>query len=279
MADKHSQNFDLAALLRSGNLDVRGLAENNSSFSVGEYYNSLSKFIAIAPAVNDALAQVAKFAGDKNDIQNLADIKILLSDIGCNKFIPVIDDILDAYKKGKMTFAASYAEKFLSDFNRLYTQTMSAKTTPESGIPAIESSLKVVLKQLDLEEVNRKPLVLAVDDASVMLKTIIAALSGDYKVYGLPDPMKLEKILCHMTPELFLLDYNMPGRSGFDLVPVIRGFEEHKDTPIIFVTSMNTFDHLSNAVALGACDFVIKPIQPDLLREKVAKHIVRKKLF
>ncbi|MCL2010474.1 MAG: response regulator [Synergistaceae bacterium] len=124
-----------------------------------------------------------------------------------------------------------------------------------------------------MKETFSKPLILAIDDAVIMLETIIAALGTDYKVYGMADPMKLEKVLQNLTPDLFLLDYNMPGRGGPELVPVIRSFEKHKDTPIIFVTSMRTFDHLSAAVALGACDFVAKPIKPDILREKVAKHI------
>jgi PleD family two-component response regulator len=42
---------------------------------------------------------------------------------------------------------------------------------------------------------------------------------------------------------------------------------------------MGTFDHVSSAFALGACDFIVKPFQGNILREKIEKHIVRKKLF
>jgi DNA-binding response OmpR family regulator len=93
------------------------------------------------------------------------------------------------------------------------------------------------------------------------------------------DPTRLEKFLWQVTPELFLLDYKMPALSGFDLVPIIRSFSEHKTTPVIFLTSEGTMAHVSAAFALGACDFIVKPIQGNILREKIAKHIVRKKLF
>ena len=122
-------------------------------------------------------------------------------------------------------------------------------------------------------------IILAVDDSAVMLKTISSLLSKEYKVYGMTDPTRLEIFLKQITPELFLLDYKMPLRSGFDLIPIIRGFKEHKETPIIFLTSEGTSDHVSGALSLGACDFMVKPFQENILLEKIAKHIVRKKLF
>ena len=75
---------------------------------------------------------------------------------------------------------------------------------------------------------------------------------------------------------MILLDYEMPEINGFDLIPIIRKFSEHKDTPIIFLTSLGTMEHVSAAAKLGACDFIVKPFEPDNLREKVAKHIVWK---
>jgi putative two-component system response regulator len=121
--------------------------------------------------------------------------------------------------------------------------------------------------------------ILAIDDSPVMLQTISSLLGDDYTVYKMINPTMLEKFLEQVTPELFLLDYKMPELSGFDLIPIIRNFEEHKNTPIVFLTSEATSDHVSSALTLGARDFIIKPFQPDILREKVAKHIVRKNLL
>jgi DNA-binding response OmpR family regulator len=101
-------------------------------------------------------------------------------------------------------------------------------------------------------------------------------LRDKYKVYTLPKPEKLQDLLLNTTPDLFLLDYNMPTISGFDVIPVIRGNPAHQDTPIIFLTSAGTIDHLTVAVDLGVCDFIVKPFDMDVLREKVAKHIPKK---
>jgi DNA-binding response OmpR family regulator len=49
----------------------------------------------------------------------------------------------------------------------------------------------------------------------------------------------------------------------------------HKKKPIILLTSSGTMAHISMAVALGAVDFIVKPFDPDTLREKIAKHLVK----
>jgi len=123
-----------------------------------------------------------------------------------------------------------------------------------------------------------KPVILAVDDAPDILKAIHTILRDRYKVYTLSKPEKLQDLLGEIKPELFLLDYKMPELSGFDLMPVIRAFPEHKETPVIFLTSEGTIDHLTVAVSLGACDFIVKPFNVDILREKIAKHTVKKLL-
>jgi len=128
----------------------------------------------------------------------------------------------------------------------------------------------------DSEEAARKPQILAVDDTPVMLRTISSTLN-DYDVFTLSDPLLVEKYLRQIKPDLILLDYKMPGLNGFDLVPIIRSIEEHKNTPIIFLTSMGTNDNIVTAATLGACDFIVKPFKAEILREKVAKHIAVKK--
>jgi DNA-binding response OmpR family regulator len=126
------------------------------------------------------------------------------------------------------------------------------------------------------DENDYKPCILAVDDAPDILKSVFFALRDEYRVFTLPNPLMLKDLMKKIVPDLFLLDYNMPVMSGFDLIPVIRGFKNHKDTPIVFLTSEGTIDNLSVAVTLGACDFIVKPFEPEALRDRIAKHVVRK---
>ena len=120
-----------------------------------------------------------------------------------------------------------------------------------------------------------KPVVLAIDDSPDVLKAVFSMLRDSYKVFALPKPEKLKDFLEKTRPDIFLLDYQMPDISGFDLIPVIREFPEHKDTPIIFLTSAGTIEHLTVAIDLGASDFIVKPFEMDVLRSKVARSIAR----
>jgi len=118
-----------------------------------------------------------------------------------------------------------------------------------------------------------KPVILTVDDSPTILKSVNALLRDKHSVYSLPDSSKIKDLLAMVTPDLFILDCNMPGLSGFDLVPIIRGYTEYTDTPIIFLTGDGTRDNLILAAQLGASDFLVKPIDENLLREKVAQHL------
>ena len=137
-----------------------------------------------------------------------------------------------------------------------------------------EALIECIENQLDPGRLEtNKPIILAVDDNPSILQSINHMLHDQYKVYTIPKPERLKDILQKLTPDLFLLDCKMPIMSGFDLIPVIRGFEEHEKTPVIFLTSDGTVDNLNVAVNLGACDFMVKPIDETVLREKVAQHL------
>ncbi|MDR2541839.1 MAG: response regulator [Treponema sp.] len=291
MKDINSKNFDLLTLLKLGDLDIRSISEDFDTLSVKEYFNLLSDFFELAPVAISALDKIVGLNAEKDSFKSLKDMKNLLRSLGYNKCTPVIEGILNASEKGNMDLAADWAKKFFGDFKRLYTRTLTAVkkeyaysyTSNVENVNYLETygtqNLKVALEQIDNGEATRKLRILAVDDAPVMLKTISSTLGTEYKVYTLSNSMMVESFLQQVTPELFLLDYKMPGLNGFDLIPIIRNFEEHKDTPIIFLTSVGTSDNVSAAAMLGASDFIIKPFQGNILREKIAKHIVRKKTF
>ncbi|MCL2820598.1 MAG: response regulator [Oscillospiraceae bacterium] len=119
---------------------------------------------------------------------------------------------------------------------------------------------------------DNRPVILAVDDAPDILRTVHSLLKDKYKVHTLSDPVKLKELLTELTPDLFLLDYSMPEISGFELMPIIRSFPEHKNTPVIYLTSIKSADFYNLSTRLGACDYLIKPINAEKLREKIELH-------
>jgi CheY-like chemotaxis protein len=278
--------FDLPALLRIDEIDIRQAVKNNFSLRIDEYFHILAKFIKFAPNIIEALNRISSLDGIGLDFLTVSGAGDLLTNMGCTKFVASIDDITKSGKMGHNEFAASCAKKLSEDINALYSKVKNALKRQDSDIEGEypvsifkSSSMKLILEQLGHEEEVRKMRILAIDDSPVMLKTISSILGGDYMVSCMAKPSMLKMFLEQITPELFLLDYKMPGLNGFELIPIIRKYDAHKKTPIVFLTSEGTSDHVSAAYSLGACDFIVKPFQASTLREKVSKHIVKKNLM
>ena len=271
--------YKLPALLKLEELKVRQVADEHA-FSVDEYFSMLDELLAHAPDVEPALHLFVNRNGDKEAYRILEQTSGLLQGICCELFVEDIYSLLDAYEKGNWRLAAVHAGKIADEFGAFISRIRKAKVKrDENGEKYGKLVIRDYISLLEKENEERKLVVLAVDDSVAVLNSISSVLGDAYKVFTLPKPMELERVLEKLTPDLFLLDYLMPGINGLELVRIIRNLEDHKDTPIIFLTSEGTVDTVTAATALGACDFTVKPFAPDVLREKIAKHIVRKKFF
>src|SRR4051812_16963527 len=70
---------------------------------------------------------------------------------------------------------------------------------------------------------------------------------------------------------VILMDVSMPGMDGFETAQLVRTRPATEHTPIIFVTSMNQSENqIARGYQLGAVDYILTPIVPQMLRSKVA---------
>jgi PleD family two-component response regulator len=121
-----------------------------------------------------------------------------------------------------------------------------------------------------------KPVILAIDDDPSILQAVSHLLSDKYTVYTMPGvsgEKMIKGLLQKVVPDLFLLDCHMPILNGFELVPIIRKMSNHTKTPIVFLTSDGTPDNVYVAISNNASDFMLKPIDKAILREKMAHHL------
>jgi CheY-like chemotaxis protein len=114
-------------------------------------------------------------------------------------------------------------------------------------------------------------LVLVVDDQSVNLALsakILAELQVDV-VTAISGEAAL-KMVETKDISLILLDVQMPEMDGFETADAIRATERGKDIPIIFVTAVGTdVEHIRKGYDSGAVDYLLKPVTPFVLRNKV----------
>ncbi len=76
----------------------------------------------------------------------------------------------------------------------------------------------------------------------------------------------------HSTPDLILLDINMPGTNGLDLCQMIRS---HIGSPILFLTARITEEDKVLGLTVGADDYITKPFSLQELTARVAAHLRR----
>jgi signal transduction histidine kinase/DNA-binding response OmpR family regulator len=114
--------------------------------------------------------------------------------------------------------------------------------------------------------------ILLVDDHAENLLALEAMLEplGQILVKAQSGEDALKCLLRHDFA-VILLDVQMPGMDGFETAQMIRGRERSKHTPIIFLTAINTNDRqVSRGYEIGAVDYLLKPIVPEILISKVA---------
>ena len=115
--------------------------------------------------------------------------------------------------------------------------------------------------------------ILLVDDLAENLFALELILSNDnYICVKAHSGNEALKILLHEQDfAIILMDVQMPGMDGFETVELIRGIETLKHIPIIFLTaSMDNSMHIFKGYQVGAVDYMIKPLIPEILKAKVA---------
>src|SRR4051812_3972914 len=122
-----------------------------------------------------------------------------------------------------------------------------------------------------MSEADGKVSILLVDDRPEKLLALEAVLEdlGQTIVRAYSGREALRHVLNHDF-SVILLDVNMPGMDGFETAQLIRQRKSSQHVPIIFITAMGDEMHAARGYALGAVDYILSPVVPEVLRSKVA---------
>ncbi len=121
---------------------------------------------------------------------------------------------------------------------------------------------------------TQKNKVMVVDDNVTNLNIVRKALEPHYDVLLLPSGEKALAILSKVQPDLILLDVEMPGLNGFDVIQEIKKMPSHiADIPVIFLTAKDDMTSEFEGLDLGAVDYIIKPFSFPLLLKRVELHL------
>lgn len=115
--------------------------------------------------------------------------------------------------------------------------------------------------------------VLIVDDDPVNVAVLASALKGLYDVETAADgPTALAALDVH-TPDLVLLDVMMPEVDGLEVCRRIRAHPTLGDTPVIFITALDSLDAERAGLEVGAVDYLAKPINLRLAKLRIRNQL------
>ncbi len=128
------------------------------------------------------------------------------------------------------------------------------------------------------EEKESRQTILLVDDSPGNIELLNAVLESDYRLkVALSAERALDIVFSPAKPDLILLDVTLPGMSGYHACQVLKDNPATQDIPVIFVTASGEALDVEKGLALGAVDYITKPINPAIVRARVRNHINLKK--
>ncbi|RMG33846.1 MAG: response regulator [Gammaproteobacteria bacterium] len=115
--------------------------------------------------------------------------------------------------------------------------------------------------------------VLVIDDSPEIIDLVAGALGGEYQVLATTRGEKGVQLAHDALPALILLDVMMPGMDGYQVCESLKADEATRHIPVIFITGTDAEGAEEKGFALGAVDYVTKPLDPATLVARVRTQV------
>ena len=123
-----------------------------------------------------------------------------------------------------------------------------------------------------------KPRILLIDDTPANLFTLGSALAGDFDLQIADSGAKGLELAAKAPPDLILLDIMMPEMDGFEVCRRLKAQPLLRQIPVVFVTALSDLDSEVQGLALGAADYITKPINVQVARQRIFNLLERERL-
>ena len=110
--------------------------------------------------------------------------------------------------------------------------------------------------------------IIIVDDDEIVTEIAGEALEAvGHMVSAVHDGDAAIAVIESSDPDLLILDYNLPGRTGMDILREVRALPHGADRPVMMITANSGRLLMARAEQTGADDYIVKPFEPsDLVR-------------
>lgn len=122
---------------------------------------------------------------------------------------------------------------------------------------------------------SEKPKVFVCDDDLLICQLISSLVVQEgCEAFPVGSGEGLLNSISAVSPDLILLDIQMPDMDGFEVIKNLKEKEETKGVPFLFVSALNTQEDIAKGYDLGAVDYITKPVNPGEVSAKV-QHALR----
>ncbi|MDR0473276.1 MAG: response regulator [Treponema sp.] len=232
------------------------------------YVRSLNSFIECLPAQEEKMKASLEAKDYASLAKALADVRNLLEAIHagymadeCTKQIKELKNVRHEKLEVFMTY-------FLANLSMLSIDIQMAEHKEEGGDAFPFEKKQGGGKGGQAEQKS----ILAVDDTAFFLTMLKTTLQDtEYKLTCVKSGEDALKFLEKRHVDLLLLDIEMPDMDGYKLAAKIR--ESGQKAPIIFLTGNAQKENVTKALKAGAADFIVKPINKDVIIAKISRYI------
>jgi CheY-like chemotaxis protein len=121
---------------------------------------------------------------------------------------------------------------------------------------------------------NDNQCILVVDDEELNIQLLSCYFKGaNYELIIARTGKEALDIMQKSHPDLVLLDIQMPGLNGIEVLRVAKSIGSIKDIPIIMLTASCKTDYMTKSLELGATAFFTRPINFEILMDEISKAI------
>ncbi len=118
--------------------------------------------------------------------------------------------------------------------------------------------------------------ILVVDDEPTLRKTIGRRLMHEgYEVLTAGSGEEALTLAAERRPDLVLLDIMMPKMKGRDVCAKLKADPQTAHIPVIFMTALGLADHVQAGMQAGAEDYIVKPFDTEVLRDRIRVCLLR----
>ena len=115
--------------------------------------------------------------------------------------------------------------------------------------------------------------IFVVDDSAMSLSSVRHALKDRYQVITFISAAKMFEAIGNITPDLILLDIEMPEMDGFESLAILKANKATAKIPVIFLTSSTDADEEVRGFQMGVIDFISKPFSVPVLQNRIKTHL------